>query len=354
MVTKDTNRTVIISTGTIIRVLLFALLVYALYVLRNIVLVVLTAVVFASFAEAAVGRLRKFGLSRSISVVLVYVLLILLFSGLFYIFVPLVITEVTRLVELLSVYFSKNDISGAFSDGISNASNFVSSFSDSGVNNFLASLQTFASAVSGGFLSSLIGVFGGILNVALIVVISFYLSIQENGVAKFLRIVTPPKNEAYIIGLWERTQHKIGLWLKGQMILGLIIGVLTFIALKLVGIPYAFVLAVATAFFELIPFGITLALIPAAGFAYVQGGITLALIVVGIYVVIQQIENYIFQPLVIKRVVGISPLVVILSVLAGFELAGFWGLILAVPVTVAILEYVGDLEKKRVVFEDAR
>jgi predicted PurR-regulated permease PerM len=169
-----------------------------------------------------------------------------------------------------------------------------------------------------------------------------------------LRIITPAKNEKYIIDLWNRTQRKIALWLKGQLILGLIVGVLIFIVLSIFGLPYALLLALATAVFELIPFGVTLAMVPATGIAYVEGGITLAALVLASYVVIQQIENYVLQPLVVKKIVGISPLVVILSVLIGFELAGFWGLILAVPVAVALLEYVDDLEKKRVAFEDGK
>lgn len=354
IVEKENNdkRYVVISTGTIVRVLLFLLLIYALYILRNIVLVVLTAVVFASFAEAAIRRFKKIGIGRMLSVVLVYVLMILSIAGLFYLFVPLLITETSRLLEFLSNYITSPGLSNT-AGGLTDASNFVSTLHSGSLADFGVSIQKFAASVSGGFFSAVVSVFGGLINVTLILIISFYLSVQENGIQKFLRIVTPPKKEAYIIGLWERTQHKIALWLKGQLILGVIIAVIMFIILTLLGIPYAFVLALATGIFELIPFGITLAMIPATGFAYVQGGLKLALFVFLAYVVVQQIENYVFQPLVVKRVVGISPLVVILSVLAGFELAGFWGLILAIPVTVALLEYVDDIEKKRVAFDDS-
>jgi predicted PurR-regulated permease PerM len=348
---KEDKRIVVISTGTIVRVLLFGLLLYALFILRDIVLVVLTAVVFASFAEAAIRRFKRIGVGRMLSVVLVYLILILLFSGLFYLFVPILITETSHLIDFLSPYISSPGFQGT-ADSFNDASNFVSSLSSTSLADFAVSIEKFAASVSGGFFASVVSIFGGLVNVILILIISFYLSIQENGIQKFLRIVTPPKHENYVIGLWDRTQHKIALWLKGQMILGVIVAVMMFIILSLLGIPYALLLAIATGMFELIPFGVTLAMIPATGFAYVQGGLKLAIAVFISYVVVQQIENYVFQPLVVKRVVGISPLVVILSVLAGFELAGFWGLILAIPVTVALLEYVDDIEKKKVAFED--
>ncbi len=347
------KRQVVISTGTIVRTILFGLLLFALYKLRTIVLVVLTAVVFASFAEAVIKRFKKLGIGRMLSVVLVYSILILGMAGLFYLFVPILITETSHLLTFLSRYISSSNFQGT-ADSLSDASSFVTSLQGSSVADLALTIQKFAASVSGGFFSAILAVFGGVVNVILIIIISFYLSIQEHGIQKFLRIVTPPKQENYVVGLWERTQHKIALWLKGQLILGIIIAVLMFIILTLLGIPYALLLALATGLFELIPFGVTLAMIPATGFAYVQGGLKLAVFVFLSYVVVQQIENYVFQPLVVKRVVGISPLVVILSVLAGFELAGFWGLILAIPVTVALLEYVDDIEKKRVAFEDGQ
>ncbi len=345
------KRLVVISTGTIVRVVLFGLLLWALYTLRTIVLVILTAVVIASFAEAAIRRLKKIGVGRMISVVLVYTIFILGLAGMFYLFVPLLITEASHLLTFLSQYISSSNFQGT-ANSIGDVSNFVTSLQGTSVADIALTVQKFAASVSGGFFAAIVAVFGGIVNVILIIIISFYLSIQENGVQKFLRIVTPPHKENYIIGLWERTQHKIALWLKGQLILGVIVAVIMFIILSLLGIPYALLLALATGIFELIPFGVTLAMIPATGFAYIQGGIRLAVFVFLSYVVVQQIEGYVFQPLIVKRVVGISPLVVILSVLAGFELAGFWGLILAIPVVVALLEYVDDIEKKRVAFDD--
>lgn len=351
IVEREDKRYVVISTGTIIRVILFGLLLYALFVLKSIILVVLTAIVFATFAEAAIRRLKKIGIGRMLSVILVYTVTILGLAGLFYVFVPILISETSRLIDFISGYVSTSNFQ-ATADGFSDASYLVSTFDSGSLAEFAKSIQEFAISVSGGFFSAVVAVFGGLVNVILIIIISFYLSVQENGIQKFLRIVTPLKHENYVVDLWNRTQHKIALWLKGQLILGVIVAIMTFIVLTILGIPYALILSLATGIFELIPFGVTLAMIPATGFAYLHGGLQLAVFVFIAYIVIQQIESYIFQPLVVKKIVGISPLVVILSVLAGYELAGFWGLILAIPVTVSLLEYVSDLEKEKVAFVD--
>ncbi len=356
MVEKQSSRNIVISNGTIVRVILFGLLLFALYKLLNVVLIVLTAVVIASFAEAAVRRFARIGIGRTFAVLLVYIILVVLLATLFYLFVPIIINESSHIIDLLTKYIPSQELLDRLQVGnVTDATTIVDKISSSkSLADFAVSAKSFVSGVSGSFFDAISGVFGGILNVALIFIISFYLSIQEGGIQKFLRIITPAKKESYILNLWDRTQHKIALWLKGQLILGLIVGVLIFVILSILGLPYALLLGLATAVFELIPFGVTLAMIPATGIAYVEGGITLAVLVLAAYVIVQQIENYILQPLIVKRVVGISPLVVILAVLIGYRLAGFWGLILAVPVAVALLEYVDDLEKKRVAFDDGK
>ena len=131
------------------------------------------------------------------------------------------------------------------------------------------------------------------------------------------------------------------------MLLGLIVGLLAFIGLAILGVQYALLLAIVVAVFELVPFGMILAAVPAIAISFVDGGVSLGIMVTVLFVVLQQFENYILVPLIIKRSTGLPPLVVILSLLVGAKLAGFWGVILAVPVAVFLLEFLTDLEIKK-------
>src|SRR6185436_5872122 len=99
------------------------------------------------------------------------------------------------------------------------------------------------------------------------------------------------------------------------LLLGALVGVLIYIGLAILGVQYALLIAILAAICELIPFGLVLAAIPAVSFSYVNGGITLALMVAGYYVVVQQFESYVIQPLVVKKIIGIPPLIVLMSVL---------------------------------------
>jgi len=263
---------------------------------------------------------------------------------------PVFIDEMSTLVTSLSQYIPTGSVLNTFqADTISGAKDVVSNLSrNASLSDVINSVQSLISGMSGGFMDIFNGAFGGVLNFVLIIIISFYLSVTEKGIENFLRIITPKKSEEYVINLWQRTEHKIGLWIQGQMLLGLIMGVLAYLGLTIIGVKYSLVLAILTAFCELVPFGIYLAMVPVALFGFLDGGISMALISFVFYLILHQFENYLIYPLIIKKVIGISPLVVVLSIIIGAELAGFMGVILAIPASVCLLEFLDDLEKKKV------
>jgi predicted PurR-regulated permease PerM len=208
----------------------------------------------------------------------------------------------------------------------------------------LFSLQSvFAS--SSGVLQTL---FGGFFSFALVVVLSFYFALQDTGVDDFLRMVMPVAHEEYSVNLWKRAQKKIGLWMQGQILLSVFVGILVYLGLLLIGIPYALLLAIFTALAELIPvFGSLIAGTLAVGVAYGSGGIPLGLIVAGLFIVVNQFESNLIYPLIVKKIVGVPPLLVIVALIAGYTLAGFLGALLSVPVAAVLLELVTDFDKRK-------
>lgn len=342
--------TVDISTNTIIRILLIGVLAVSLYVLRDLVLIMLTSIVVSSFIETAVKKFGRYGINRTFSVLIVYLFSFLVLAAIFYLFVPVFVSELSSLAPRLAGYFPTSDLLSTFQKATSDASGiFGHLFSGFSLDNLGSSVKLLISGTSGGFFQALSLTFGGLTNLILVVVISFLLSVQENGIENFLRVIIAPKYEEYIIDLWERAQRKIGLWFQGQLLLGVIVGVLIYLGLTIFGVKYALSLALISALSELIPFGILLAMVVAVFFSYTDAGITQALVVAGFYLIVHEFEAYLISPLIVKKVIGISPLIVILSILIGIELAGFWGLVLAIPVAVSILEYVHDIQKRKAV-----
>ncbi|MBU0611835.1 AI-2E family transporter [Patescibacteria group bacterium] len=347
---KNRNSLIAISTGSIIRVFLVALGFFLIWKLRDLVLIILTSIVIASFVEAAVSRMKKIGFGRVSGVVVLYVVSILTLSGLFYLFAPLLITEIYNFSSFLSSYIPNAEFLDYFqNEAFSGARDAVSTLSGNfSFTSLLATSKAFIANLSGGFFQVLSVAFGSIFNVTIMIVISFYLSIQEKGIENFLRIVVPLKHEDYAIDLWNRSSHKIALWMKGQMLLGLIIGTLVYLVLSLIGVQYALLIALIIALFELVPYGYLIAMVPAVALGYLSGGLTVSLMVAGALLIIHQFETYLLAPLIIRKVTGLSPLIVILAVLIGYSLAGIWGVILAIPCAVSLMEFLNDIEKNKV------
>lgn len=349
MFEKSSHNVVSISSSTILRVIVILFGVYILWVLRDLILVILTSIVIASFVESAVPRFKKIHIGRVFGVVIIYVLSIASLALLFYLFAPLLITEVYNFANFISHYAPGIDFLNYFNNqAFSGAKDIVANLSQGmSVGTLLETSRAFIVNLSSGFFTTLSVAFGSIFNVILIVIISFYLSIQENGIENFLRIVLPIRHEEYVVDLWQRTRRKIALWMRGQLLLGVLIAILTYLVLAILNIQYALLLAIIAGVMELIPYGILIALVPAVSFSYLSGGLSTALEVLGAYLIIHQFEIYLFSPLVIKKVTGLSPLIIILSVLIGLELGGFWGLVLSIPGAVLFMEIISDIEKHK-------
>jgi predicted PurR-regulated permease PerM len=285
---------------------------------------------------------------RFLAVPIIYSIVIAILFAVFYAFVPIIFRELSGVIGLISTYLPST--STIDTQSIQGASDFVTNISkNTSTSDLLSNIKAITSSFTQGATSIIGSTFGGVVNLILVLVMSFYLSIQERGIQTFLRIITPAKHERYVIDLWVRTQRKIGLWFQGQLLLGLVMAAITFVVLSLLGVQYAFLIAIITGIAELIPFGVVFAAIPAVLFAVIDGGVLLGFKVLIFYIIAQQVENYVLNPAIVKRVVGIPPLIVLVSFLIGITLAGFVGAVLAIPIAVFVLEYLGDVEKSKYV-----
>lgn len=365
---SEKNFSISISSGTIIKTLVVLLLAFLLYKMLDLVLVVLTAVVIASAVEPLVVWFGKYKVKRLFAVIITYICVVLVFSGLLYFFIPPVLEEASNLLSNAPKYLDSvtlwnplNDaklvetgkVAGSLSEGLTGGKQILggisgNTFDTTAVADLVGKFQSLASSASDRIVNVASLIFGGIFSFILIIVLSFYLAVQEEGVEKFLKIITPLKNENYIIDLWKRSQRKIGYWMQGQLLLGIVVGVLVYLGLTILGVHNALILAVLAGVLEIIPlFGPIIAAIPAILFGLGDGGVTTGLLVLGLFIIVQQFENHLIYPLVVKKVVGVSPIIVILALIVGAKFAGFLGIILSVPVTSALMEFIYDVDKDK-------
>lgn len=346
----EPKQTISIDSWTIIRTILFIILFMFLYIIRDLLLIVLVAVVIASAIEPAIRWFGKNKIPRIPAVIFVYLVLAISVAGIFYIFVPIFLDEAVDIISASPQYLQSLEVWTSKTIGVDILSGAVKTVS---VSELVTGAKSLVGGVSGSFFNTLSSVFGGAFSLVLIFVLSFYLAVQKNGIANFLRIITPFSYHKYVIDLWERSQNKIGKWMQGQLLLSVVIGMLVYLGLTILGVRNALLFAILAGVLEIIPiFGPIMASIPAIAISYVDGGFSASIMVVGLYVIIQQFENHLLAPIVINKVVGVSPVLVILALIIGGQIAGFLGIILSVPVSAAIMEFVNDVRAKHRDLED--
>lgn len=334
-----------ITFATIIKAVVFLLFIYSLFLLKELVIVILASIVIASAIDPFSRALQKIRIPRPFAVGIVFSGLITAVVSIVYLFVPVLIEQFSGFIltipdflERLNFlaqgnnYFTELNVLGDVQAQLENI-------------DIISAIKSALFGLGGGVIHTAGALFNGVTQLVLIIVISFYFAVQEKGIENFIRVIIPLKDEAYAIDLWKRSQAKIGKWMQGQMVLGLIMGILAFLGLWIIGLhEYALFLAILIAIAELIPlFGPILAMIPAIFLGFTVGGPEIGLQITGFYIILQQFENHVLVPLVNKKLVGVPPLMVILSLLIGGSLLGFWGLILAVPIAAAILEFTRDI-----------
>ncbi len=345
----DDRQKIAITTGSWVRGILVIAIAYGLYLVSEFILVIIAAIVIASAIEPAARWTKRQNIPRLPMILLVYVTSALVLAGLFYFLLMPLIGEVSSFIKTFTIYSNSVTNGGVLSDLFKTQDLFGGFDTPVVIREISSRLNSLTTFLSQGVFSSVSVIFGGVLNFILILVLSFYLVVEEDGISKFLKIITPLKHEPYVVGLWRRSQIKIGFWMQGQLIASVVVMLLVYLGLVIVGIPHSLLLAVLAGVFELIPlFGATIAAIPAIFIAYVSGGMTTALIIAGLYIVIQQIEGHIIYPLVVKKVVGVPPMVAILALVVGTTLAGFLGALISVPVAAVLMEFISDLEKRKI------
>lgn len=332
-----------INTGTILRFVLVILFFIFLYILKDVLIIFLFALIIASAISPFANWLDEKGFPRLLGVLLLYLVILFLIVGVLSLIIPYVSQDINQLTSTLPQLVTKVSTSldkvqqgsPQYLDFISEIQNILQGFSDY--------LQQSAQSIIG----LIISIFGGVASAIAILIISFYLSVTKKGIESFLGSIVPEKYEDYAIHLWKRAELKVGLWLQGQLLLGLVMGLLVYVGLSLMGIKFALILGFLAAILEIVPIvGPVLAAIPAIIIAFLLSP-ALGLWVIVFYVIVQQLENHLLVPVVLGKTVGLNPVVVIIALLTGQQLAGIPGMILSVPVATIIVEMMEDFAKHK-------
>ncbi len=303
-----------ISHRTIIFTVLFVIFLWFIYFIRDIILFFFVSLLLMIILNPFVNGLSRFKLPRVISIAIIYLTLIGFLILLVSSFTPLIIDQSSKLISLFPSLIENMGL--------------VPVIGDSVIAEFTRHLGNFSEAV----VKFTFSAFSNILSVVAVLVLAFYLLLDrekiENGVDGVLGKEWRRKIKLFL-DLWEK---ELGGWLRGQLLLMLSVGILTFIGLIVLRIPFSLPLALLAGILEIVPIiGPLLSAIPAVIVGFNISPL-LGVFVAILYFIVQQLENHLLAPKIMQKSTGINPVIVILSLTVGLKIAGFIGVLLAIPV----------------------
>lgn len=283
--------------------------------IKDILLSLFIAFILMSALKPTVDKLEKLKIPRVLAIIFIYILLLLFFITLGSLILPAIIRESTKLIKILPFYFDQ---------AVQNLS-LDSRFSPT---------QLFPAG--GGVIKLTIGIFNNLLSLISLFVFTFYLLLEREHLRTTLDNFFGKELGDRITDVVLKVEKKLGVWVRGQTILCFSIFLMTFIGLSLLKVEYALPLALLAGILEIIPsIGPITSAIPAIIIALATSPF-LALATAAVYFLVQQLENHLLVPNVMKKTTGLSVLVIILSLMIGGRLMGFLGILLAVPMVLTI------------------
>ncbi len=336
------SRVLDISWATILKIIFALGALYFVFLVRDILIWFIFALVISILFNPAINFLHKLHIPRVMAAILVY-LSIFVFLGVFmYILAPLLFSELQQFSVNLPTYFDQGApyFSGLKIEALQNFQSFTEALSK-GLSNASSNIFTAMSAI-----------FGGIASTIAIFSIAFFLSLEEEGLLKAIMLVSPPRYKTKILTVWQRSQKKVASWFGVRIICCFFIGLTIGIACYVLDIRYAAFLGLFAGLFNIIftigPFlsgtAITLFILAIAG-------LPKAIIFLIIFFVAQEIESYVIMPVLTKRLLRLSPSLVLISLLIGAKLWGLLGAILAIPLVGMFFEFAQGFLTKREAIE---
>jgi predicted PurR-regulated permease PerM len=333
-VPEISNRSLILATLTVVGV---GLLFYLIFRFYQVIFILFVALVISTALQPGIHRLRQWGLSRSLSVGLLYGLITLIVITFLLLGIPLIIEQTATISQTLAeLYVALRQ------SLVSNENMFIWRLG----RELPETLTTQPSAVAteeaelGELLEQakllLTTTTQAALSVIATFLLAFYWSLDGERVKRSLLLLVPLARRPAARDMVAEMEGKVGAYAFGQAILCGAIGLMALAAYLLLGLPYAFVLALFAGLMELLPvIGPVLGALPAVIIGFTISPITAVWVIIAT-LIIQQLENSVLVPRIMNRAVGVTPLVTLLALIAFGSLFGIAGAIVAIPLAAVL------------------
>jgi predicted PurR-regulated permease PerM len=309
-----------VAAGVIVVMALALLLV----VLRHVLVLVLASLVLAIGLQPAVRWLTDRKVKRGLAVALLFGAGLVLVGAFLAVVIPIVARQITELIQAAPQYLQRAQARSSLLGKLDRQFDLIDRLRHVGTQ-----IPAFALAFARGFASF-------VFDVVTVTILTAYFATTLPSMQRWIARLLRREHREELEVILDRTTGRVGGYVTGNAIVSLIAGAVTFVALVIIGVPYALALAVWVALTDLIP--TVGALLGAAVVCTVAAfvGLPQLFVTLGFFVAYQQIENYVIAPRVMRRAIEIPPAAVIIAVLVGGTLAGFFGALLALPIAATI------------------
>ncbi len=317
-----------ISPKTILLFIFIPLGIYFLWIVRDILFSLLIGFILMSSLRPAVNWLAAKRVPRTLAVFIVYFLFLFVFIYLISLVIPPIIYETVSLIgNLPKIIESLNPNLKQYID-YQTATQYVPN-------------------VTNRVFDILSGLFSNTLFVVSTLFFGLYLLIEEDLIKKFLTRYFEEHKTHHVVTIFEKAEKRMSSWFWGEIVLMTVVGTLTYIGLNIIGMKYALPLAVLAGLFEVIPnIGPVISAIPAILIGFTQSVFT-GFSAAALYFIVQQLENNLIVPIVMRRAVGINPIITLVALLVGGKIGGVLGVLLAIPLLLFIETVIRELLPKK-------
>ena len=326
-----------VSWATILRITTALATLYLLYLIRDILIWFVFALVISILLNPLIDLLRKIHFPRTIAAIIVYFGIIFIFGFTIYLMAPFLSIELTQFSAHFPYYFDKLSpyLSGLKIEALKN------------FNNFSAAVEKVLMKASTNIFAALGTIFGGVMSTFAIFSIAFFLSLEEKGVERTLALISPTRHQERVLRIWERSKKKVTGWFAARLIGMTFVGLATFITCYVLNIKYAVAFGLFAGLSDIIvTFGPLLTGLIITVFIMLTST-PKAIIFVLAFFLIQEIEGHILIPVLSKKFLRLPPALVLIALLIGGKLWGILGAILVIPLTGILFEFTKEFFAKR-------
>ncbi|MCB9834613.1 AI-2E family transporter [Candidatus Nomurabacteria bacterium] len=308
--------------------------------LRSVLIPLLISIIIAAALNPIVQMMTRRKIPRPLAVLIVFAILMALLITLIGLVIPILASQIGEIVN----------------QGPTIATQFKDLLIEIGLPNSVIQeinierVGHYASQLEGQISGSVGALVNGLAQFVTIIVFTVYLLLGSSTIgASYDRVVKDWPIRERLVRIGDKISQKLSYWLRGQIVLSFVIFGFSYIGLRIIGVESAFTLAVIAGMTEAIPIiGPVIAGVIAGLVALVTSPVQ-ALLVVLYYIVLQQLENNLIVPLVMRKALGLPPLTVLFALLVGAKLLGFVGVIFAVPlasiITITVEEFLSNGEE---------